>query len=272
MSDVLVPMKRPGEPPAAPDAPAAFEILEAEAETPVLLVCDHASNFIPRALDNLGLDETHLWRHIAYDIGVAEVTRQLSRRLGATAVLCGYSRLVVDPNREPGAPSSMPEFVDGVVIPGNRDLSESDRQDRLEAFFKPYHEAIAERLERMLARGAAPAVVSVHSFTPVMEGFERPWHVAALWDRDARLPLPFMASLRSLGFTVGDNEPYSGRDFHGYTMQRHADARGLANLLIEIRQDLIDTPDGVEQWSDILAGTLRDILANPAIYEAKPQA
>jgi predicted N-formylglutamate amidohydrolase len=104
-----------------------------------------------------------------------------------------------------------------------------------------------------------------------MDGFERPWQVAALWDKDPRLPRPFMATLRSLGFTVGDNEPYSGRDFHGYTMQRHADAQGLANLLIEIRQDLIDTPDGVDEWSEILAGALRDVLANPAVYEANAQ-
>lgn len=277
MSDVVVSVKSPGESPgespggplAAPGEPGAVEILNPEASAPVLLVCDHASNFIPPALANLGLDETHLWRHIAFDIGVAEVTRQLGRRLGAAAVLCGYSRLVIDPNRDPGAPSSIPESVDGVAIPGNRNLSAAERRDRIESYFEPYHRAIADRLELMSARGPAPAVVSVHSFTPVMDGFERPWQVAALWDRDPRLPLPFMATLRSLGFTVGDNEPYSGRDFHGYTMQRHADAQGLANLLIEIRQDLIDTPDGAAEWSEILAGTLRDILADPAVYEAK---
>ncbi len=277
MSDVVgsvnslgtTPGSSPGGTLLAPDEPAAVEIVNPKASAPVLLVCDHASNFIPRALANLGLDETHLWRHIAYDIGVAEVTRQLSRRLGATAILCGFSRLVIDPNREPGAPSSIPEVVDGVAISGNRTLSEAASRGRIEAFFRPYHQAIEDRLRMLVARGPAPAVVSVHSFTPVMDGFERPWQVAALWDRDSRLPLPFMTTLRSLGFTVGDNEPYSGRDFHGYTMQRHADARGLANLLIEIRQDLIDTSDGVEEWSEILAGTLRDILADPVVHQAK---
>lgn len=253
----------------APDEPAPAELVNPQAAAPVLLVCDHASNYIPRAFANLGLDETHLWRHIAYDIGVAEVTRQLSGRLGAAAILCGFSRLVIDPNRQPGAPSSIPELVDGVAISGNRAVSEGECQRRVEAFFQPYHRAIEDRLQMLTAGGSAPAVVSVHSFTPVMDGFERPWQVAALWDRDPRLPEPFMATLRSLGFTVGDNEPYSGRDFHGYTMQRHADARGLANLLIEIRQDLIDTADGVEEWSEILAGTLRDILADPAVYVAK---
>ena len=272
MSDLSLSVKTPDGPLLAPEEPEAAEFVNAEAAAPVLLVCDHASNFIPRALANLGLDETHLWRHIAFDIGVGEVTRQLSRRLGATAILCGFSRLIIDPNRDPEAPSSIPALVDGVAVPGNRDLTEGQRRGRIETFFKPYHEAISHRLELMRARGTAPAVVSVHSFTPVLEGVERPWQVAALWDRDPRLPLPFMATLRSLGFTVGDNEPYSGRDFHGYTMQRHADAQGLANLLIEIRQDLIDTPEGVEEWSEILAGTLRDVLAGPGIYEARPPA
>ncbi len=272
MSDVVLSMKSPGGPLLAPDEPATVEIINPEASAPLLLVCDHASNFIPRALANLGLDETHLWWHIAYDIGVAEVTRQLGRRLGATAILCGFSRLVIDPNRGPDTPSSIPDSVDGVVVPGNRDLGGVERQERIEAFFKPYHQAIEGRLRILTARGPAPAVVSLHSFTPVMDGFERPWQVAALWDRDPRLPLPFLTTLRSLGFTVGDNEPYSGRDFHGYTMQRHADAQGLANLLIEIRQDLIDTADGVGEWSEILASALRDVLANPGIHEVKAPA
>jgi predicted N-formylglutamate amidohydrolase len=239
MSDVVLPLKAPGGPLLAPDEPATVEIVNPEASAPVLLVCDHASNFIPRALANLGLDETHLWWHIAYDIGVAEVTRLLSRRLGATAILCGFSRLVIDPNA---------------------------------TFFKPYHQAIEGRLRMQAARGPVPAVISLHSFTPVMDGLERPWQVAALWDRDPRLPLPFMAALRSLGYTIGDNEPYSGRDFHGYTMQRHADAQGLANLLIEIRQDLIDTADGIGEWAEILGGALRDILADPNIHETKAPA
>ncbi|MDX1575952.1 MAG: N-formylglutamate amidohydrolase [Kiloniellales bacterium] len=272
MSDVVLPLKSPGGALLAPDEPATVEIVNPEASAPVLLVCDHASNFIPRALANLGLDETHLWWHIAYDIGVAEVTRLLSRRLGATAILCGFSRLVIDPNRGPDMPSSIPETVDGVAIPGNRNLSEAERQERIATFFKPYHQAIEGRLRMLTARGPAPAVISLHSFTPVMDGFERPWQVAALWDRDPRLPLPFMAALRSLGYTVGDNEPYSGRDFHGYTMQRHADAQGFANLLIEIRQDLIDTADGVGEWADILAGALRDILADPRIHETQAPA
>lgn len=260
----------PGEGGGAAAQPGLYEIVNPDAAAPVLLLCDHASNRIPAAYGDLGLHEAHLVRHIAYDIGVAEVTRQLSQRLGATAVLSGFSRLIVDPNRSPEAATFIPEAGDGVAIPGNQGLSAAEREARKTAFFDPYHGAIEARLGALMARGPDPAVVSVHSFTPIMDGFERPWQVCALWNRDPRLPLPFMKTLRGLGYTVGDNEPYTGRDQHGYTLHRHADSRGLANLLIEIRQDLIDTHHGVAEWTEILAVTLRDILADPAVYEARP--
>ncbi|MEE8225783.1 MAG: N-formylglutamate amidohydrolase [Kiloniellales bacterium] len=253
----------------ASDEQKPFEILNPEAASPLLLICDHASNFIPRAFANLGLDETQLARHIAYDIGIADVTRQLSRRLDATAVLSGFSRLIVDPNREPEDPTQIPQIGDDVVIPGNRDLSQAARRSRVEALFEPYHRVIDREIDRLLARGPAPALISMHSFTPVMHGFERPWQVCALWNKDARLPLPFMAKLRALGFNVGDNQPYSGRDHHGYTMHRHAQPRGLANLLIEIRQDLVDTHHGASEWAELLARALAEILADPTIYKAE---
>ena len=243
----------------ASDEQKPFEILNPEAASPLLLICDHASNFIPRAFANLGLDETQLARHIAYDIGIADVTRQLSRRLDATAVLSGFSRLIVDPNREPEDPTQIPQIGDDVVIPGNRDLSEAARRSRVEALFEPYHRVIDREIDRLLARGPAP----------VLRGQERPWQVCALWNKDARLPLPFMAKLRALGFNVGDNQPYSGRDHHGYTMHRHAQPRGLANLLIEIRQDLVDTHHGASEWAELLARALTEILADPTIYKAE---
>lgn len=255
-----------------PDDRPPFEILEPAATRPVLLVCDHASNHIPRRFANLGLDETQLARHIAYDIGIAEVIRRLARRLGATAVLSGFSRLLVDPNRAPEDPTLFPQIGDGVVVPGNRELTAEARRARIAGFMEPYHDAITAELDRLDARGAAPALVSLHSFTPVLRGFERPWQVSALWNRDGRLPLPFMARLRALGYTVGDNEPYSGRDLHGYTLHRHAEPRGLANLLIEIRQDQVDTHQGAEDWAELLAATLADILADPAVSRAEPAA
>ena len=266
MSDTLEPAD--SGPEAAPGAGGPFfETVNAEGAAPVLLLCDHASNFIPSEWAALGLDEAHLARHIAWDIGAAEVTRQLARSLDAPAILSHFSRLLVDPNRQPGVESLIPEQVDGVTIPGNLGLSAVEKERRLATFHRPYHQAVEQALDRLAARGPGPAVISVHSFTPVMEGVERPWQVAILWNTDPRLPQPLIGRLRDEGLMVGDNEPYSGRHIHGYTMQHHADPRGLANVLIELRQDLIDTRHGAAEWAEVLERCLVPVLADPSVLE-----
>ena len=258
----------------APDEPAPFESLNDGGGAPLLVICDHASAFIPRALGSLGLDRAHLARHIALDIGAAEVARRLAERLDAPAVLSRFSRLIVDPNRTLDAPSLIPAVSDGVEVPGNRNLLPTAREARIATFHQAYHEAVEARLARLrgalTARrpGGAPALISVHSFTPVMAGQERPWHIGILWNRDPRLPRPLIERLRALGLTVGDNQPYTGRDTHGYSVHRHAEPHGLANVLIEVRQDLIDTHHGAAEWSALLAGALEDILTDPGIFEA----
>ena len=254
----------------ASDEPAPFENIRPEASAPVVLVCDHASCFIPRALGSLGLDETELARHIAWDIGAAEVTRRLSGLLDAPAVISHFSRLVIDPNRRPGHETSIPRESDGVAVPGNRELDEREQTARFETFFKPYQEAIGECLaERQKICGVNPVLISLHSFTPVMNGVERPWKVGVLWNEDPRLPKPLIDRLRASGVVVGDNEPYSGRTHFGYTTQTHADARGFANVLIEIRQDLIDTHHGAREWAGLLGRVLKETLKNPELYTAK---
>jgi predicted N-formylglutamate amidohydrolase len=256
-------------PPLAPDESPPFEIVNAEGRNPVLLVCDHATRFLPRAYGTLGLSEAELSRHIAWDIGAAEVTRGLSARLDAPAVLSRFSRLVIDPNRAYDDPTLIPQLSDGVVIPANRDLPPGAAQARIEAFHKPYHDAIDRVLDRLGARGPAPAMISMHSFTPVIKGVERPWHVGILWNQDPRLPVPLMAALRAKGLVVGDNEPYSGRDCHGHTLHARAEPRGLANALIEVRQDLIDTHHGAAEWTARLAGVLATVLGDRGLYEAR---
>lgn len=253
----------------APDEPRPFELFNGAGRAPLLLICDHATRFIPRALNRLGLDEAALARHIAWDIGIAEVTRRLARRLDAPAVLSHFSRLIVDPNRQLDNPTLMPEISDGTVIPGNRDLEACERRARIDTFFRPYHDAVAAQLDAMLGRGQAPALVSMHSFTPVMHGIPRPWEIGILWNRDARLPRPLMERLRAEGLTVGDNEPYSGADGHGYTQHTHGDRRGLANVLIEVRQDLIDTQQGAARWAERLGAALEDVLQDPALYRVE---
>ena len=255
------------EPPLlGPDEPAPYEGFNADGAAPLLLVCDHAARFLPRRLGTLGLSEAELARHIAWDIGIAEVTRGLARRLDAPAVLSRFSRLAVDPNRALDDPTLIPQISDGVVIPGNQELSPGDIQARIESFHRPYHQAIGRGLDALTARGPAPAVVSMHSFTPVMKGVERPWHIGILWDADPRLSRPLMARLRAQGVPVGDNEPYTARDGHGYTLFEHAVPRGLAHVLIEIRQDLIDTHHGAAAWVDRLGDSLRVVLENAGVF------
>jgi predicted N-formylglutamate amidohydrolase len=233
----------------------------------LLLACDHASNVVPRALGSLGLSAAELLRHIAWDIGAAAVTRLLAGRLDAPAILAGFSRLVIDCNRDPADPSSIPETSDGVAIPGNRGLAADARAARRAAIFAPYHEAIERWIAARLAEGAVPALIAIHSFTPVMSGKARPWHVGILWDGDPRIPRPLLEALRAdSALVVGDNEPYSAREPQGYTVRHHAALRGLPHVAIELRQDLIADDDGAARWAEILARALRPILAEPQLY------
>jgi len=239
----------------------------------VLLTCDHASNAIPRALDDLGLPPVALRQHIAWDIGAAAVTRLLAEALDAPALLTGYSRLVVDCNRDPGDPTSIPAVSDGVALPGNRDLTAAARAARLAACFARYHAAIAAHLDALLDAGTPPALLSIHSFTPAMAGEARPWHIGILWDKDGRIPQPLLAALRAdPAIAVGDNQPYSAREPAGYTVRHHAVRRGLPHVAIELRQDLIADGRGARSWASRLAAALRPILARREIYRVDAPA
>lgn len=225
---------------------------------------------MPRALGDLGLAREELSRHIGWDIGAAEVSRRLAQRLDAPAILAGYSRLVVDCNRDPDDATSIAETSDGVAIPGNRGLSPQARRARQDEIFVPYHAAIAAWLDRRLARGIVPAVLSIHSFTPSMGGTARPWHVGILWDDDPRIPVPLLEGLRAdPALVVGDNEPYSAREPAGYTVRHHAVARGLPHVAIELRQNLVADEAGAARWAERLGLALAPILACPEIYRAR---
>jgi predicted N-formylglutamate amidohydrolase len=253
-----------------PEDPAPVETCQAEGRAPLLITCDHASAALPRALGDLGVPPAQLLEHIGWDIGAATVTRGLAARLDGPALLTGFSRLVVDCNRRLEDPSSIPAVSDGVAVPGNRDLAARDRATRIGALFEPYHRAIAARLDSFLAASVVPAVVSIHSFTPVMNGMERPWHVGILWDKDPRLAVPLLAALRAEpGLVVGDNEPYSAREPAGYTMREHGVARGLPHVAIELRQDLIADAGGAAAWAERLARALGPIVATPDIHRVE---
>ncbi len=252
------------------DEPPAVECAAATGTLPLVLVCDHASRRLPRALGNLGVIESELRRHIAWDIGAADVARCLARRFGAGVVLTGYSRLVVDCNRYLDDPGAFPEISDNVTICANLSLSNATRRQRIDTLFRPYHEAIAALLSGYSRQGITPALVSIHSFTPVFKGFERPWHVGVLWDRDPRIAAPLMRRLGDRAdVVVGDNLPYSAREPRGYTIREHAAERGWPHVALEIRQDLIDTGEGAARWAQLLAAELAPILDEPSLFRAE---
>jgi len=245
---------------------AVYEHVAGQPGERVLLLCDHASNAVPDLVaGGLGLPEAEMRRHIAYDIGARGVTLGLARRLGAEALLTRFSRLVIDPNRGEDDPTLVMRLYDGTVVPGNRHATPAEVEARLARLHRPYHQAVEAALERILAGGRTPAIVSMHSFTPRLKGRPpRPWQVGVLWHRDGRLARPLIARLRDEGLTVGDNEPYSG-ELEGDTLSRHGTARALPHVLIEIRQDLIGSPEGEAAWAARLAPVIRDVIAEAGV-------
>lgn len=253
----------------AGDEPPPFEIANAGGTAPLVLVCDHATNRVPRTLHHLGLPPAPLREHIAWDIGAADVARRLARRFDAPLTLTNYSRLVIDCNRALGDPASIPAESDGVPVPGNRGLAQGERLRRVEALFRPYHAAVEGLVAKKSEPGEAMAMISVHSCTPVFQRMRRPWHVGVLWNEDGRIAVPLLAALRRRpDLAIGDNEPYSGRDGLGYTVKEHAERRGLPHVALEIRQDLIANAAGAEHWAAIVGDALSEALPAAGVAAA----
>jgi predicted N-formylglutamate amidohydrolase len=250
-----------------PGDPPPFMTYNDHGKASVLLVADHASPFFPAAMNQLGLADWVLERHVAWDVGVDELTRCLADELDAQAVLAGFSRLIVDPNRKPDDPTAYPEISDGIAIPGNLDLDDGQKALRIQSFFKPYHDAITDRLNEFDRQGIVPAMIAVHTCTPVFDRVVRPWHIGVMWDKDPRIPVPLMEYFkRKDEICFGDNEPYSGRHPHDFTIDYHAEPAGLPHVGFEVRQDLVSDSEGARKWAAILADALGDILADADLY------
>ncbi|WP_213773274.1 N-formylglutamate amidohydrolase [Bradyrhizobium sp. dw_78] len=230
--------------------------------SPFLLACDHYGRLIPRRLGDLGLPESELTRHIAWDVGIAGVAETLSNHLDAHLVAQRYSRLVIDCNRPPGAASSIPLISEATTIPGNEGIAREAAEARRAQIFEPYHRRINEVIDERLRNGLPTLLVSLHSFTPVYAGIARPWHIGTLYHRDTKLPPLLLKHLRAeADLVVGDNEPYAVSDATDYTIPVHGEARGLMNSGIEIRQDLIADQAGQQQWAERLARVFGEIEA-----------
>ncbi len=250
-----------------PGEPPPFVVERGQARSPFFLTADHAGKLFPRRLGALGLDAIERDRHIAWDIGIAEVSRGLADRLDAFLILQIYSRLAIDCNRSPGAATSIVALSEETPIPGNQHLTPADRGSRVREIFAPYHDRIVAELDGRLRSGRPTVLLAMHSFTPVFKGVARPWHIGVLYNRDPRFGRIILDLLRAEGdLVVGDNEPYSISDETDYTIPVHGERRGIPHVELEIRQDLIGEAAGQTAWANRLARLLPvafDRLASP---------
>lgn len=251
-----------------PGDPPAVTVHNPNGAAPGIILCDHASNQVPMALGQLGLQPQEMARHIAYDIGAQGIAEYLSDALDMPAVIAGFSRLVIDLNRPDDDYTLIREIYDGSIVPGNRRLTPEERQARIDEIFRPYHDAITQVMARKSAEFGVPAVISVHSCTDLYLGEYRPWHIGVLSNRDRRMADRVLEGLvpAQPDLMIGDNKPYSGMSPYGYTIESHALPQGRPNVLFEIRQDLIVTQDGQNRFGAILAPVLQDVLADPTLF------
>jgi predicted N-formylglutamate amidohydrolase len=245
----------------------AFEILSGNRDKGMVILGDHAMNRLPDRYGRLGLPDSAFTRHIAYDIGIEGLTRQLSAKLDVPAVLGGFSRLLIDPNRGEDDPTLIMKISDGAIVPGNHPITQEEWDFRIETFHRPYHNAVSGTIDAVANKtGKAPLVLSLHSYTPAWKGVPRPWHAAVLWDSDRRAVGPLLDMLRGdPDLLVGDNEPYDGA-LKGDTMYRHCMVTGIPHVLLEVRQDLIGDDAGISQWAHRLAPIFETMNADPALH------
>ncbi len=245
-----------------PDDPPPFVVENEGAPSPFILICDHAGRTIPRTLGRLGVADAELDRHIAWDIGASALMSHLSLKLDAAAIRQTYSRLVIDCNRPLESPGLVVEVSDGTPIPGNVDLGEGDIERRLAEIYRPYHDKIAELLRARVATGRRHMLILLHSFTPRMNGFDRPWRYGVLHLHDSPLSTAMLARLQAeVGDAVGDNQPYA-MDGTDYTAPRHSRESGFDYLELEVRQDLIADAAGQKAVADWLAPILTEVVAS----------
>ena len=239
--------------------PPSFHVERARGVSPVILLCEHASNRLPRKLGDLGLAACDLERHIAWDIGAAAVARGLSARLDATLITQTYSRLVIDCNRQTHSSGAIVAISEETEIPGNQGLSQAEIDARVREIHRPYQDCVAELLDSR----ETPILISLHSFTPIFKGVARPWHVGLLHGQDDRAFSDIICDLigRDGDLVVGDNQPYATDMDDDYTIPIHGVQRGIVNVEFEIRQDLITEEAGQEDWAGRLETWLSAALA-----------
>ena len=243
----------------APDEPPPYSEVRPRGSSKFVIVVDHASARIPRSLRDLGVPESELQRHIAWDIGALAVALQVSAALDAPLIAQNYSRLVIDCNRDPEAAASIPTLSEHTGIPGNIGLTEAQRAARRLEIFDPYHNRIRTLLDERAAAGQPTILVAQHSMTNLFKGARREMHAAVLYNRDRRFAGRVLDSLRGeAGLVVAENEPYFLSDATDYTIPRHGERRGLPHVEIEIRQDLLLHEAGQQEWGKRISRVLTE--------------
>lgn len=237
--------------------PPAVTVRNPAGRSPFVLVCEHASNWMPPDYAGLGLPASELARHIAWDIGALQVARRTARLLDATLVEAGASRLLIDLNRPLDCATSIPETSEATQVPGNRNLTPGERQRRIARWFDPFQTRLADLLDHRQTARRPTVVIAVHSFTPVYLGETRPMRAGVLYRRSAGFGAALVGALGGADAGVTHNQPYQIDDASDYTVPVHGEARGLDAVLVEIRQDQIATPQGARHWADRLAQSLQ---------------
>jgi predicted N-formylglutamate amidohydrolase len=242
--------------------PAVVE--DAEAAGRFVIVCDHASSFIPPEYASLGLGPAEQEAHVAWDPGALGLARRLARRLDAPLVHATVSRLVIDCNRRLDAPDLVAARSEDIAVPGNAALTAAERERRIASIHAPYHAAIDRLLDARRSAGRETVLIAIHSFTPVFHGIARPWEIGIVFDKDRRVAAPLIDALKTEGLSVGVNEPYSPADRVYYTMTRHGEGRALACAMIEVRNDLIGSEAGQVEWAERIGAHLASMMAATA--------
>ncbi len=246
--------------------PPVFHKVNASGRSRALLVCDHASNALPRGYDCLGIAPEKMFEHIAWDVGAAAVTRELATLLDAPAIMAGFSRLFADPNRFPDDPTVIATHSDGTHVTGNESISEHERRKRLD-WHAAYHNEIAQMIAGFDG-GPPPLIVFIHSFTPRIGGVQRPWHLGVLHDGNSSESHALLAELRrDDAFVTGDNQPYSVDQPKSHSIYRHGIDAQRPYIALEIRQDLIESVDTAERWADTIAQALQKALSSQGFFQ-----
>jgi predicted N-formylglutamate amidohydrolase len=259
-------MPDPGKPLLSPADPPVYDWVERTGAAPFLIVCEHGGNALPASLGTLGLAEEEMEKHSALDIGARAMAEKIAADFSLSAIFANYSRLAVDLNRWPHAADIFAAAAEGKLVPGNLGLFESERGERMLRLYKPFHDRIERWLDEQAAQGRDPAIVTVHSFTPVMHGVARPQEICIVSNGDRRLADPAIEGFRAAGYVVGDNAPFDGRKRISATFNRHGADRGLRNLMVEFRNDLLQDPERLPSLYGHARAVLSAIFAKPPSF------